>query len=109
MAKAKTKKKVVSKKAGGNKSRAAKVVAKTKGPKLEGLGASSRVYSYELFGNTHPVSIPSGQAPNFYCVLEAGSAKDLAFLVQTKMNDSWIPTGGIDHKESGFFQAMIKY
>jgi hypothetical protein len=52
MAKAKTQKKVVSKKAGGNKSRAAKVVPKTKGLKLESLGASSRVYSHELFGNT---------------------------------------------------------
>ena len=109
MAKAKPVKKMPVRKPAAALKHASKVL-KTKGVKADGLGSSSRVYSHELFGNTRPVTIPHNQGPNFYCVLEAATPKDLAFLVQTKMNESWIPTGGIDHSDSpGFFQAMIKY
>ena len=80
--------------------------SRTSSRRVKGL---PRVYEYEIFANTVRKEIPTNQVPNFYCAVEASDVGELTFTVQNKINEGWIPTGGVTRSNDTFVQALIRY
>jgi hypothetical protein len=68
------------------------------------------IHEFQIYANPITKRIPENQGPNYYCAIEAPTVNQLALAVQNKINEGWVPTGGLAHGASGMFvQALVRY
>jgi hypothetical protein len=103
------------KKAPKKVARSAAKTVKTKSPAAPAARKSSAgplpvIHEFQIYANPITKRIPENQGPNYYCAIEAPTVNQLALAVQNKINEGWVPTGGLAHGANDMFvQALVRY